>query len=401
MTAPLCIVVKGFPRLSETFITRELEALQSEGVRFSIAALRRPTRDASKVVHGVETAPNYLPEYLHEEPVRVIRAYAAVKRLAGFASAWRLFRADFARDMTRSRLRRFGQACVLAAELPSQTRHLHAHFIHTPASVARYAATMRCLSFSVSAHAKDIWTTPDWDLREKLSDVRFACVCNQVGAQRLSALAPPGRIHTWPHLVQAIGQIARPPRSADLPIRLLTVARAVPKKGLRTLMQALAFLPEEPRWSWTYIGGGPLLKLLQNDAMLHPYKERISLIGAQSHGAVMEALASHDMFVLAAEETDDRDRDGRPNALIEAMSAGLACVASPTGGIPELLSGGAGVMPEPRPQEFAKSLADVMAKPRMIEQLGTAARQRAQALEAEGTNSFLALARALRMASGQ
>ena len=73
------------------------------------------------------------------------------------------------RDPTPNRVRRWGQALVLAAELPSDIGHLHAHFLHTPASVARYAAMMRGLRWSVSAHAKDIWTTPDWEKRDKLA----------------------------------------------------------------------------------------------------------------------------------------------------------------------------------------------------------------------------------------
>ncbi len=45
---------------------------------------------------------------------------------------------------------------------------LHAHFLHTPASVAYYAHLMTGMPWSCSAHAKDIWTSPDWDKREKL-----------------------------------------------------------------------------------------------------------------------------------------------------------------------------------------------------------------------------------------
>ena len=59
-----------------------------------------------------------------------------------------LWLADLARDPTPNRVRRWGQALVLAAELPSEIGHLHAHFLHTPASVARYAAMMRGLPWS-------------------------------------------------------------------------------------------------------------------------------------------------------------------------------------------------------------------------------------------------------------
>ena len=74
-------------------------------------------------------------------------------------AARRQFLADLRRDPTPNRVRRWGQALVLAAELPAEIERLLRHFLHTPASVARYAATMRGLPWSVSAHAKDIWTS--------------------------------------------------------------------------------------------------------------------------------------------------------------------------------------------------------------------------------------------------
>lgn len=401
MTPTLCIVVKGFPRVSETFITKELEALQDASLNFTISSLRQKTKDAQKVSHRVTATPNYLPEYLHEEPVRVTRSIRMARRYEGFGRAWRSFQADLARDLTRNRVRRFGQACVLAAELPDSVRHLHAHFIHTPASVARYAAEIRGLTFSVSAHAKDIWTTPDWDLCEKLEAAQFVCTCNHAGAQRLMNLAPEGKVRTWPHLVGKNTADAAKQARLEGPVRLLTVARAVPKKGLMILLTALAELPSEPSWTWTHIGGGPELKRLKRAVENHPYRERLQILGSQSHAQVLDALRRHDVFVLAAVEAEDGDRDGRPNALIEAMSAGLACVASPVGGIPELLAEGIGVMPRSEPQAFASALTSLLTTQSTIAKLGDAAKRRADDLRAEGNASLEALARALREAAGQ
>ena len=55
---------------------------------------------------------------------------------------------------------------------PADVGHLHAHFLHTPASVARYAALIAGLDWTVSAHAKDIWTIPDWEKRGQNSATR-------------------------------------------------------------------------------------------------------------------------------------------------------------------------------------------------------------------------------------
>ncbi|HKS89706.1 MAG TPA: colanic acid biosynthesis glycosyltransferase WcaL, partial [Stellaceae bacterium] len=157
----VAFVLKGYPRLSETFIAQEILALERRGLAIDIVSLRHPTDRATHPVHGRIAAPVlYLPEYLKDEPRRVWASWRRARRLAGYRAARRQWLADLIRDPTPNRIRRFGQALVLAAEIGADVRHLHAHFLHTPASVTRYAALMRGLPWSVSAHAKDIWTIP-------------------------------------------------------------------------------------------------------------------------------------------------------------------------------------------------------------------------------------------------
>lgn len=163
MGGTIAVVVKGWPRLSETFVAQELVALERLGLRLVLFSLRHPTdRRTHEIAGRLRAAVNYLPEYLHRAPARVWHGWRIARRLPGYAAARAIWLADLARDRTPNRVRRFGQALAMAAELPDDVGHVHAHFLHTPASVARYAATMRGLPWSVSAHAKDIWTTPDW-----------------------------------------------------------------------------------------------------------------------------------------------------------------------------------------------------------------------------------------------
>src|SRR5581483_915304 len=81
-------------------------------------------------------------------------------------------------------------ALVLAAEFPAGAEGIHAHFMHTPASVARYASLILGVPWSCSAHAKDIWTTPEWDLADKLAAAGFVVTCTKAGQTRLNLLAP-------------------------------------------------------------------------------------------------------------------------------------------------------------------------------------------------------------------
>src|SRR5262249_38778070 len=141
----------------------------------------------------------YLPEYLLLEPMRVLRSWFAVRRLALYSKARKIWLKDLLRDPTPNRIRRFGQALVLAAELPAGIERLHAHFLHTPASVTRYAAPLLGMPWSASAHAKDIWTTPEWEKREKLADCDWLVTCTGVNRDHLAALSAPGKVELVHH----------------------------------------------------------------------------------------------------------------------------------------------------------------------------------------------------------
>src|SRR5262245_12374417 len=128
------VVLKGWPRLSETFIAQELAALEGRGLRLHLFSLRHPTdRKRHPLADQVKAPVSYLPEYLWREPLRVLRGWRAAHRLPGYRATRAQFLADWRRDPTPNRGRRFGQALVLAAELPADIDHLYAHFLHTPA----------------------------------------------------------------------------------------------------------------------------------------------------------------------------------------------------------------------------------------------------------------------------
>ena len=361
------VVLKGYPRLSETFIAQELAELERRGFALALFSLRRPTDPATHPLHGcIRASVGYLPEYLHRGPLRVLSAWRRARRLPGYRAALRAWLRDFPRDPTRNRARRFGQALVLAAELPREVVHLHAHFLHTPASVTRYAALLRGVPWSVSAHAKDIWTIPDWEKREKLSECAFVATCTAVNAEHLRALAPPGRVELVYHGIDASrfpapASFGRPRDGRDPadPVRLLCVGRAVDKKGLDDLLDALAALPPDRHWRLTHIGAGPRLAALQAHAARLGLHERIRWLGARAHDDVLAAYRDADLFVLPCRIGDDGDRDGLPNVLLEAQSQRVACLSTHVSGIPELIvDGETGVLVPPRD---ARALADALA----------------------------------------
>jgi glycosyltransferase involved in cell wall biosynthesis len=366
-------VLKGYPRLSESFIAQEIHALERRGLDIRIVSLRRPTDRHRHPVHREIRAPIlYLPEYLHEAPLRLLRGWRAARRLPGYQAARRAWFADLARDPTRNRIRRFGQALVLAAELEAGVAQLHAHFLHTPASVARYTALLRGLPWTGSAHAKDIWTIPDWEKREKLAECRWLVTCTATGHAHLAALAPAGRVALVYHGLDFTRfpspPPAEPPRDGSddtHPVCILSVGRAVGKKGYDDLLAALALLPKGLAWRFTHIGGGALLPTLRRQAAALGLAERIEWRGAQQQEAVLAAYREADLFVLASRVEPDGDRDGLPNVLMEAQSQRIACLATATPGIRELIEDGVtgALVPPADPPRLAAAAAALISDP--------------------------------------
>lgn len=373
-------VLKGYPRLSEAFIAQEIAALERRGLDILIVSLRKPTERKRHPVHEqVRARVLYLPEYLLLEPRRVFRSWLRARRLPTYEQTKALWLRDLRRDPTPNRIRRFGQALVLAAELPPGIERLHAHFLHTPASVTRYAAKLLGLPWTGSAHAKDIWTTPEWEKREKLADCEWLVTCTGVNRDHLAGLSPPGRVELVYHGIDAARFPAPPVSRAETggPVRLLCVARLVEKKGIDVLLDALARLPAEPAWRLVQVGGGPLQDELRRRAQALGIAERIDWRGAQTQDALLEEYRKADLFVLASRVAEDGDRDGIPNVLAEAQSQGLACVATRVSAIPELVRDGeTGVLVDPEdPPALAGALEALMRDPQRRRRLGEQAQR--------------------------
>ncbi len=382
----VAFVLKGYPRLSETFVAQEIAALERRGLAIAIVSLRQPTDQRRHPVHDEIRAPLlYLPEYLLLEPLRVFRSWLRARRLPTYRQTRSLWLKDLRRDPTPNRIRRFGQALVLAAELPHDITHLHAHFLHTPASVARYTALLRGLPWSGSAHAKDIWTTPEWEKREKLESCEWLVTCTAVNRDHLAALAPPGRVELAYHGID----LARfPPSSAPArtrdgrnpadPVVVLSVSRLVEKKGTEVLLEALARVSPKLHWQLVHVGGGALQERLQRLAHDLGIEGKVIWKGPMAQHQLLVEYRNADIFALASRVARDGDRDGLPNVLMEAQSQALACVATRVSAIPELVRDGqTGLLVEERdPVAFAGALEALITNPARRRALGQAGQAR-------------------------
>ncbi len=380
----IALVVKGYPRLSETFIAQEILGLERRGIGILIVALRKPYDPYIHELHRqISAEVMYLPEYVKDDPARVARAKRWAEKQPTYEAARALFDADFARQPNADRQRRWAQGCVFAHELPDDITWIYTHYLHTPCSAARYAAHLSGRSWSFSAHAKDIWTSREWDLKTKINDAAWGVTCTSVNADFLKGLSDdPKKIELLYHGLDFSGfpepseELAQRDGGGD-PVRLVSVGRAVEKKGYDDLLAALAALPGTLNWHFTHIGGGELADDLKAQADALGLSGRITWRGAQPREEVIAACRAADLFVLPSKLAKTGDRDGLPNVLMEAQSMGLCCLSTSVSAIPELIRDGeTGVLVEPgNPADLAKALAELIQNPEQRRSLGLAAAQ--------------------------
>lgn len=381
----IAVVVKGYPRLSETFIAQEMLGLEKRGIEILIVALRKPYDPYIHDLHRqISAEVMYLPEYVRDDPARVARAKRWAEKQPTYAAAKALFDADFSQQPNADRRRRWAQGCVFAHELPQDVSWIYTHYLHTPCSASRYAAHLSGRNWSFSAHAKDIWTSPEWDLKTKINDAAWGVTCTRVNADYLKGLSDnPEKVELLYHGLDFTG-FPEPEDSvtardgSNEPVRLVSVGRAVEKKGYDDLLAALSSLPAELNWQFTHIGGGELSDELKDKADELGLASKIDWRGARPREEVIAACRQADLFVLPSKLARTGDRDGLPNVLMEAQSMGLCCLSTKVSAIPELvLQDETGVLVDPgQPDQLAGALQALIQDPGRRRKLGLAAAKR-------------------------
>jgi glycosyltransferase involved in cell wall biosynthesis len=270
---------------------------------------------------------------------------------------------------------------VLAAELPADVAMIYVHYLHTPASVARYAARMRGLPYAFSAHAKDIYTTPAWDLSQKIADAAWGATCTAANAAFLNRLAErPDKVRLVYHGLDLSRFPAPPQRQGRPPLTVLSVCRAVEKKGLDDLLRALARLPAGLDWRFEHVGGGTTDRLVALAERLG-IAGRVAFRGARARAAVVEAYARADVFALASRVARNGDRDGLPNVIMEAMAMGLPVVSTNVSAVPEIVTEETGILvPERDPAALSAAIAALATDPARRALLGARGAARVRTL---------------------
>lgn len=368
-------VVKRFPRFSETFILNELLALESLGLHVEVFSLLDPP----------------------DEPrhARLVDLRAQVTRLAEIpvpAAIPDPGDADLFAGVAPTAAARL----IAKAEHVAQVArlrgldHLHAHFASDAATVALLAARRGGLTFSMTAHARDIYhhyidpMTDAAKRRAKLRAATFTVTVSDFNLRHLRTLCSEAssRIH---RLYNGIDLTAFQPaaQTRRVPGRILAVGRLVEKKGFSDLIEACAELAAGGRTiDCRIIGDGPLHAALATQITARGLDGHVHLMGPMPQEKLAAALDEASIVTLPCIVTPDGDRDGLPTVLLEAMAKGLPVVTTTVTGGPEIVAADETglLVPPGDPSALALALQRLIDDPDRAAEMGRQGRLRAETL---------------------
>ena len=357
-------ILKGFPRLSESFIAGEVRLLTQMGLNLELYSIKPGDALASRDgLPGVSYCPvvesmsgislfawlriNFEPfkssqTYLwHKHPLRLIKTLIfAIK--SGFA-----YKAHPQTHFKKTFIKEFLLAGHIASRILRQgeVHHIHGHFCHDATTVTWMTSMLTGIPFSFTAHAKDIYQrklNPGDLLERKLDATEFAVTCTQANVVYLrKRCTRPKKIYGIYHglNINAFSPAAdRVPKNNHL----LSVGRHVEKKGFIYLIGACRVLRDRGIDFHLDIVGenGDQTSVLKQAILVSGLTEHVNLLPAMSQNKLVNYYQQAMLFVLPCVVVEDGDRDGIPNVMAEAMACGLPVIVTGISGIPELIDHG-------------------------------------------------------------
>lgn len=368
----IAYVLKGYPRLTDTFITSEVYRMEQQGLRLRVFVIKPCTEPVpSDLLDRIAAKPVYMPEttsmkksslfgWLSENLKhflpslrRVIRKHPiGVFRAAGvaFAQAVRA-RKGFWSWPRKVYAKEFLQGVMLAdmLEQAGDVSHIHGHYCHGATTITWFASMMTKLPFSFTAHAKDIYLpslNPAGLLRRKMDAARFIITCTDANRDYLENLGSKTPVHCIYHGLNAefcnIMKEQPAARATNGHFRVLGVGRLIPKKGFDILVQACAILHQKrvPFEAVIVAEGGEHEEEIRRLIKVNGLENSVFLPGPMSQSQLFDEYQKASAFCLPCRVLENGDRDGIPNVLMEAMAVGVPVVSTPISGIPELIHDG-------------------------------------------------------------
>ncbi|HED64667.1 MAG TPA: colanic acid biosynthesis glycosyltransferase WcaL [Planctomycetes bacterium] len=386
-------LLKKFPRLSETFVLGELLAQEELGRDLHIFS-RRPTDDEPRhpALSELRACVEQLPSRSELDPWKALftdlanpsATFARLGALVEEARAWELPRFS---SLVNEALFVLGRCTELGIG------HIHAHFATDSALVAMLVHDLGGPSYSITAHAKDIYRStvrPEMLSRLFARSAFTVTVCDANHAYLAERLTP-----------EAIAKVRRLYNGIDLDDfaslprerernHVLAVGRLVEKKGFDVLLDAASLLVERGvDFRMTIVGTGDEEAALHAQAERLGLTDRVRLTGSLDQSKVRDLMQRATLLCQPCVVGEDGNRDALPTVLLEALACGLPAISTPVTGIPEILDHGrcGRIVPERDAQSTADAIAEMLADEDGRTRLAEAGRARAAELFDRGQNA--------------
>ncbi len=372
----IAYLVNQYPRTSHSFIRREIQALEAQGVEVLRYSLRPPNEDLATEADRLEL------EKTRAVLGAGVMAHAgavlamAVRRPVAFARTAVLAMKLGARS-ERGLLRHaayLAEACVLEGWVRrGGVQHVHAHFGTNSATVALLCRALGGPCYSFTVHGPEEFDKPEFlGLAEKIRQAAFVVAISSFGRSQLFRWA---RHEDWPKLeVVRCGLSEDLLRAVQTPVpqapRLVCVARLSEQKGHLLLVEAAAKLAGEGmKFELLFVGDGPMRPEIEAAIEQHGLGDRISLAGVRSAEQVREAIIGARALVLPS------FAEGLPVVVMEALALGRPVLTTAIAGIPELIQSGVTgwLVPAGSMEALASAMREVLeASPERLAEMGRA-----------------------------
>lgn len=376
---PVAYLTGEYPRVSHTFIQREVAALRAQGVEVLTCTVRRAP--ATAVVGAdqlAEQATTFAILETARRPARLLGAHLAALRRAPKAW-WSALRLAWTTRPPGQRallyqLFYFAEAGVLAGHLRRHgVRHLHNHFGDSSCTVTMLTAAISGIPYSFTEHGPALFFAPEkWRIDEKIARATRVVAISHFCRAQLMLFSDP--VH-WRKI--AIVHCGITPAAYGcgprdtFGKRVLFVGRLDPVKGVPLLLEAFAAVRSaHPEAHLTIVGDGAGRAGLERQAADLGIAGAVTFAGYKSQDEVAALLETVDMLVLPS------FAEGVPVVLMEAMASRIPVLASRVAGVPELVEDGVSgfLVPPGDVASLTDRLAVLMGDPDLCRRMGIAGR---------------------------
>jgi glycosyltransferase involved in cell wall biosynthesis len=354
--------VNSFPKLSESFILNEINELYNRGYNIAVFAQNNPGENLTHEEYQDINVPIHYADDSYTDFPQLLSKKSA--QLALSNTTTELFKCSSPKQIGHNFL--LGKQCAEFIEsLEFDVDVINAHFAYSTRIGAMLAARHHGIPCTVTAHAVDIFPSPNIHQLKYICDsMDHVIVPSEYNRDYLRKEI---EIENSITVVPATTQVEKfEPSVPTIENRLLTVGRLVEKKGYPYSIEAVNNLIEQGyEVEYHIVGTGSRKGQLQQQVEQYGIEDYVEFLGHISDERLKKELSEASVFVLSCVIAENGDRDAMPVVLKEAMASETACVSTTVSAIPELITDGYDglLVPEKEPVELTSAIQELLENP--------------------------------------